>query len=88
VRFKASVDKALIQAAEENAKHWVWGPFPARFDFPWYQNVHYVYKLEGKKTHFPIVPARIRTRLPDEVEVVAIPCEYNPLSLPPAPQKP
>ncbi len=63
----------LVAAAQENAQQWLWGPFPQKFQFPWYHNIRYVFKLQGKPTHFPLRPI-VRTRLPDQIEIIAIPC--------------
>lgn len=71
----------LIAAAKENARQWVWGPFPAKFQFPWYHSIHYVFKLDGKPTAFPHVPPIVKTRLPDEIDIIAVPCYYDFLHL-------
>jgi TonB-like protein len=67
-------NRDLVAAAKENAQQWLWGPFPPKFQFPWYHNIRYVFKLQGKPTHFPIKPPIVRTRLPDQIEIIAIPC--------------
>jgi hypothetical protein len=78
----------FVAAAKENARQWLWGPFPQKFQFPWYHSIHYVFKLEGKKTGFPIVPPIVRTRLPDEIEIIAIPCHYDFIQLKPVAPNP
>src|SRR6267142_1754516 len=64
-----------------NAKQWLWGPFPADFQFPWYHRLRYIYKLEGQRTHFPFRPLIVKTHLPDEIEIIAIPCDKTYLEL-------
>lgn len=62
----------LVQAAEENARQWTFGPFPAVAVFPMDHTLEYVYKLEGK----PMIVAPnavIKTFLPDRVEISATP---------------
>jgi TonB family protein len=84
----SGVNQDLIAAAKENARQWTWGPFPQRFQFPWYHNIRYVFRLQGKLTHFPVRPPIVRTRLPDEIEVIAIPCEKTYLDLKPEAPRP
>jgi hypothetical protein len=66
-------NRDLVAAARENARQWVWGTFPEEFQFPWYHNIRYVFKLQGKRTHFPIRPIvrtvvlPAQTRLPNSV---------------------
>lgn len=75
----------LVKAAEENARQWVFGPFPPVAEFPIYHTIRYVYKLEGKPKFVAIYPV-IRTSLPDRIEISAVPLvsdyppveEYNP----------
>src|SRR5919108_3192905 len=52
----SGVSQDLIAAAKENARQWIWGPFPQKFQFPWYHNIRYVFKLEGKRTRLPVRP--------------------------------
>lgn len=73
----SGVDGNLIAEAKDNAVQWLWGPFPQKFQFPWYHNVRYVFKLQGKRTAFPVRPPIVRTRLPDQIEVIAVPCYHN-----------
>jgi hypothetical protein len=68
------VNRDLVTEALENARQWVWGPFPKKFQFPWYHNIQYVFKLQGKPTHLPIRPPIVKTRLPDKIEIIAVPC--------------
>ena len=77
------VNRDLVTEAEGNARKWVWGPFPANFQFPWYHNIRYVFRLQGKPTPYPHTPPIIRTRLPDQIEIIAIPCYKNFLDLKP-----
>jgi hypothetical protein len=72
----------LVAAAKENARLWLWGAFPEKFQFPWYHNIKYVFTLQGKRTHFPVRPI-VRTHLPDQVEIIAIPCDKTYLDLKP-----
>jgi TonB family protein len=78
--------ETLVRAAEENAREWTFGPFPAISVFPVDHTIQYVYKLEGK----PLVVAPnpiIKTFLPDRIEIVAVPLvsdypsleEYKPI---------
>jgi hypothetical protein len=32
--FGSGADPILIEAAEKNARQWIWGPFPSKFHFP------------------------------------------------------
>jgi TonB family protein len=70
----------LREAAEKNASQWVFGPFPRVAAFPMYRTITYVYKLEGKPI-FVAHPPRVRTFLPDRVEIVASPLasDYGPI---------
>lgn len=70
----------LVKAAEENARQWVFGPFPPVSEFPIYHTIRYVYKLEGKPKFVAITPV-IRTFLPDRVEISAVPLvsDYPPM---------
>jgi hypothetical protein len=78
-----------VKAAEENARQWVFGPFPPVCEFPIHHSIRYVYKLEGKPKVVAIEPV-IRTFLPDRVEISAVPLisdyppleEYKPTSKP------
>jgi len=63
----AQVSRILIDAADENARQWLWGPFPPTFQFPWYHEVRYVFKLQGKPTPLCNRPI-VRTHLPDQIE--------------------
>lgn len=64
--------RILIEAAEENVRQWVFGPFPAVAEFPLSHKITYVYKLEGKPSTVA-VPPRIKTFLPDRVEIITTP---------------
>jgi hypothetical protein len=68
----AGASPVLVEAAEENARQWIWGPFPARFQFPYYHEIYYVYKLEGKPTDVS-GPSDVKTDLPDRVEIISPP---------------
>ena len=73
--------EVLVKAAEENAKQWIFGPFPPACEFPIYHSIRYVYKLEGKPKAVAIQPV-IRTFLPDRIEISAVPLvsDYPPLT--------
>lgn len=64
--------RILVEAAEENARQWVFGPFPAVAEFPLSHKITYVYKLEGNPL-VVAVPPRIKTFLPDRIEIIATP---------------
>lgn len=78
-----NANRDLRDAAKENARQWTWGPFPPRFQFPWYHNIRYGYKIEGHPTGVPAWPAIIRTDLPNRIDIVARPCTVSPLALSP-----
>jgi hypothetical protein len=73
----------LVEAAKQNARQWVWGPFPARFEFPYYHEIQYVYRLEGKPAPVVIEPPIVKTNLPDRIEIIATPY-YSDLNVVPA----
>jgi len=77
------VDAELRSAAKENASQWTWGPFPPKFQFPWYRSITYTYKLQGKPTGLPVSPAFVQTDLPSRIEIIASPCTVSPLKLEP-----
>jgi TonB family protein len=60
----------LIEAAEQNARQWMFGPFPKVSRFPLYHTIKYEYKLEGVPVGVGSPPT-VTTHLPDRVEVVA-----------------
>jgi len=60
----------LVEAAENNVRQWVFGPFPPVAEFPIYHTVTFVYKLEGPPLFVALHPV-IRTSLPDRVEIQA-----------------
>jgi hypothetical protein len=62
----------LVQAAEENARKWKFGPFPAIAVFPMDHTLEYVYKLQGKPKFVSLAPV-IKTFLPDRIEISATP---------------
>ena len=66
----------LQQAAEDNAKQWSFGPFPAVSQFPIHHTIKYVYTLEGKPVYVRTIP-RVTTHLPDRVDVIATPLESD-----------
>ena len=70
----------LVQAAEENARQWTFGPLPAVAVFPMDHRLEYVYKLEGKPFVVALKPV-VKTFLPDRVEVSATPLvsDYPPV---------
>jgi TonB family protein len=71
----------LVQAAEENARQWLFGPFPSIAQFPIDHQIRYIFRLEGKPV-FVGLPTKIKTHLPDSVEVVAVPMvsDYTPVT--------
>ncbi len=67
----SGADPILVEAAEKNARQWIWGPFPSRFQFPYYQEIQYVYELQGNPKAVVIVPPMVNTDLPDRIEIIA-----------------
>jgi hypothetical protein len=63
----------LVEAAEKNARQWIWGPFPAKFEFPYYHEMLYVYRLEGKALAVAPGPPTVKTYLPDRIEIISTP---------------
>jgi TonB family protein len=63
----------LIRAAEDNARQWVFGSFPAKSEFPMYRWVTYVFRLEGHPTEVATEPPGVKTDLPDRIEIIATP---------------
>lgn len=72
-----TVDHDLVSEALANARQWVWGSFPLSFKFPWYHKILYVFRLEGERTPYPRVPPIVRTHLPNQIEIIAIPSFDN-----------
>jgi TonB family protein len=72
---------SLVKASEENVRHWNFGPFAAKCEFPISHTIRFIYRLEGKAKFVSIRPI-IRADLPDEVEISATPLisDYPPLS--------
>ncbi len=70
----------LVQAAEENARQWIFGPFPAVAEFPIDYTITYIYRLQGKPLSVMVHPT-VKTYLPERVEIQAVPFEsdYPPL---------
>ena len=64
--------EVLVKAAEENARQWVFGPFPAVNEFPIHHTIQYIYKLEGEPKVAAFYPT-VKTFLPDRIEVSAGP---------------
>jgi TonB family protein len=62
----------LVAAAEANAKQWIFGPVPARAQFPLQQQITYKFKLEGRAMYIAVDPT-IVTDLPTGVEIVGRP---------------
>jgi hypothetical protein len=79
---RRGVDPDLREASMENARQWIWGPFPPRFQFPWNHSIRYSYKLQGKPTVLPVFPAVVRTDLPNRVDIIALPCTVSPFNPP------
>jgi len=77
------VDPELRLAAKENASQWIWGPFPPKFQFPWFHSITYTYKLQGKPTGLPVWPAIVQTDLPSQIVIIAVPSTVCPLKLEP-----
>jgi hypothetical protein len=73
----------LVEAAKQNARPWVWGPFFARFEFPYYHKIQYVYRLEAKAAPMVFEPPTVKTNLPDRIEIIATPY-YSDLNIVPA----
>ena len=63
---------ALVEAAEENARRWIFGPFPPDFKFPFYHQITYKFRLEGQPSPF-VTRVNVRTRLPNELEITSPP---------------
>jgi TonB-like protein len=72
--------ETLVIAAEENARHLRFGPFPAVAVFPVEHTMQYVYKLEGKPMVVALPPI-VKTFLPDRIEIFAVPLvsDYPPI---------
>jgi TonB family protein len=72
---------SLVKASVENIRHWKFGPFAAKCEFPINHMMRFIYRLEGK-AKFVSIPPIIRTDLPDKVEISATPLvsDYPPLS--------
>jgi hypothetical protein len=66
----SGADPILIKSAEENARQWIWGSFPPRFQFPYYHEIVYIYELQGKPKTV-IFPPTVKTHLPDRIEIIA-----------------
>lgn len=77
----------LVEAAEENARQWIWGPFPAKFSFPHYQEIYYTYKLVGKARPVVVVPPIVNIDLPGRIEIIATPY-HSDLEITPVPSSP
>lgn len=72
---------SLVKASEENIRHWKFGPFAAKDEFPISHTIRFIYRLQGK-AKFVSIPPIIRTDLPDQLEISATPLasDYPPLS--------
>jgi TonB family protein len=66
----------LVQAAEENARGWLFGPFPAIGEYPIEHKITYVYKLEGKP-QFVVIRPIVKTQLPNRIDIVSTPIESD-----------
>lgn len=66
----------LVEAAEKNARQWVFGPFPPVDQFPIYHNITYVYRLEGPPAYVRLLPVT-KTHLPDRIELVTRPFQSD-----------
>ena len=60
----------LVEAAENNVRNWVFGPFPPVAEFPIYHTVSFEYSLQGPPLLVAIQPT-VRTNLPDGVKIQA-----------------
>jgi hypothetical protein len=78
-------DLILVDAAEENARQWIWGPFPAKFSYPYYHEVEYIFKLQGKPVEVLTQPPYVRTGLPNWIEISAPPVTPNKFIVVPKP---
>jgi len=63
----------LVSAAEDNARRWMFGPFPPKSNFPMYRYITYVFRLEGHPVSVVTEPPDIKTDLPDSIEISAPP---------------
>ena len=63
----------LAKAAADNARQWVFGPFPPKWEYPQCHSIDYVYRLEGGPSLGVLTPPKIKTDLPDRVEIIARP---------------
>jgi hypothetical protein len=72
----SGANAALVEAAEQNAAQWVFGPFPAVAEFPLRHAITYVYTLEGHPVFIGTRPT-VRTHLPDRIEIIAIPMKSD-----------
>lgn len=62
----------LVQASEENARGWLFGPLPRAEEYPIERKVTYRYRLVGEP-QFVVLRPSVKTDLPDTVEIVATP---------------
>lgn len=67
----------LVEAAEKNARQWVFAPLLRNAQYPIYREIKFVYRLEGKPTSVIVNPPTVRTHLPDEIEIIATPYESD-----------
>jgi TonB family protein len=76
-------DPVLVEAAEENARDWVFKSLPAHDRFPIKHTIAYTFRLEGKPMYVAVQP-KITADLPDRVEVVGTPLIAEKTTLIPA----
>lgn len=69
----SGASSVLVKAAEENARKWRFGPFPASYRFPIYRQIVYVFRLEGRPVPVVTEPCDIKTKLPGWIEISAPP---------------
>jgi TonB family protein len=65
-------DPILVEAAERNARQWVFSPLPRKMTYPANHQIEYVYKFRGHPL-FIVTPPTITTDLPDRIEIVSSP---------------
>lgn len=69
----SGADPILVKAADANARDWIFGPFPAKFKFPFYHEITYVFRLRGHPTGNAPEGCDVTTNLPDRIEISATP---------------
>jgi TonB family protein len=62
----------LIEAADNNARQWRFGPFPPVSEFPIEHTIRYIFKLEGHPIVIGVRPT-VKTNIPNMIEIKAVP---------------